>query len=67
LSSEYISLIRQAELSNEKGEHHVIVDGFWDEAQSYAKQIKKRGSDFVEKANELIVKAKLDKSYLIEV
>jgi len=67
LSSEYISLIRQAELSNEKGEHHVIVDGFWDEAQSYAKQIKKRGSDFVEKANELIVKAKLDKSYLIKV
>ena len=67
LTSEYISLIREGERADDRGEHHVIVDGYWDEAQSYAKQIKKRGADFVEKANQLIIKAKLDKDYLIEI
>ncbi|MEN9871140.1 MAG: hypothetical protein RLZZ171_2128, partial [Cyanobacteriota bacterium] len=31
-----------------------------------AKQIKKRGADFVEKANKRIAKARLDREYLIE-
>lgn len=66
LSSEYISWIRQALKADDKGEHHVIVDGLYDEAQSYAKQIRKRGSDFVLKANKRIAKARLDKEYLIE-
>ena len=66
LTSEYISWIRQALKADDNGEHHVIVDGLYDEAQSYAKQIKKRGTDFIEKANKRIVKARLDKEYLIE-
>jgi hypothetical protein len=66
LTSEYISWIRQAIRADEKGEHHVIVDGLFDEAQSYAKQIKKRGADFLQQSNELIAKAKLDEDYLIE-
>ena len=66
LTSEYISWIRQALKADKNGEHHVIVDGLYDEAQSYAKQIRKRGVGFIEKANKRIVKAKLDKDYLIE-
>ena len=31
-----------------------------------AKEIKKRGADFLEKANKRIAKAKLDKEYLIK-
>jgi hypothetical protein len=67
LTSEYISLIREAERADDRGEHHVIVDGYWDEAQSVAKQIKKRGADFIEKANQLVAKAKLNENYLIKV
>lgn len=67
LTSEYIALIREAERADNRGEHHVIVDAYWDEAQSSAKQIRKRGADFVAKANQLITKAKLDHDYLIEV
>lgn len=67
LTSEYIALVREAERADNKGEHHIIVDGYWDEAQSVAKQIKKLGADFVEKANQLIIKAKLNKDYLIEL
>ncbi len=66
LTSEYISWIKKALKANDDGEHHVIVDGLYDEAQSYAKQIKKRGADFIEKANERIAKAKLEKEYLIK-
>ena len=65
LTSEYISWIKKAIRADSKGEHHVIIDGLYDEAQSYAKQIEKRGANFVEKANELIAKAKLDRDYLI--
>lgn len=65
LTSEYVSWIKQALKADEKGEHHVIVDGLYDEAQSYAKQIRKRGADFIDKANKRIIKAKLDKEYLI--
>ncbi len=66
LTFEYVSWIRQALRADENGEHHVIVDGLYDEAQSIAKQIRKRGADFVEKANKRIAKARLDKEYLIE-
>ncbi|MDJ0688607.1 MAG: hypothetical protein QNJ41_08860 [Xenococcaceae cyanobacterium MO_188.B32] len=66
LTSEYISWTKKALKANDDGEHHVIVDGLYDEAQSYAKQIKKRGADFIEKANERIAKAKLEKEYLIK-
>lgn len=66
LTSEYISWIKQALKADKNGEHHVIVDGLYDEAQSSAKQIKKRGTDFVKQANERIAKARLDKEYLIE-
>lgn len=66
LTSEYISEIKQAIKANENGEHHVIVDGLYDEAQSYAKQIKKRGAEFIEQANKRIIKAKLGEEYLIE-
>ena len=33
LTSEYVSWIKQALKADEKGEHHVIVDGLYDEAQ----------------------------------
>ncbi len=66
LTSEYVSWIKQALKADDNGEHHVIVDGLYDEAQSYAKQIKKRGADFVEKANKRIAKSRLNKEYLIE-
>ena len=66
LTFEYVSWIRQALRADENGEHHVIVDGLYDEAQSIAQQIRKRGADFVEKANKRIAKARLDKEYLIE-
>ena len=67
LTSEYISLIRESNRSLDRGEHHAIADGLWEEAKSVRKQIKKRGTEFVEKANQLIAKAKLAKDYLIEV
>ena len=66
LTFEYVSWIIQALRADENGEHHVIVDGLYDEAQSIAQQIRKRGADFVEKANKRIAKARLDKEYLIE-
>lgn len=66
LTSEYVSWIKQALKADKNGEHHVIVDGLYEESQSYAKQISKRGADFIEKANKRIAKARLDKEYLIE-
>ena len=66
-ASEYISCMKQALKADENGEHHVIVDGLYEEAQSFAKKIKKRGPDFVIKANKRIAKARLDEDYLIEV
>ncbi len=65
-TSEYISWVKKALKADEKGEHHVVVDGLYDEALSYAKRIKKRGTEFVERANQLIAK-KLDNSYLIQI
>ena len=67
LTKEYISLIKEGNRSLDRGEHHVIADGLWEEAKRVRKQIKKRGADFVELANQRIAKAKLDGDYLIEV
>lgn len=66
LTSEYVSWVKKALKADDNGEHHVIVDGLYEESQTYAKQIKKRGADFVEQANKRIAKAKLN-DYLIEV
>ena len=65
-TSEYISSVKKALKADEKGEHHVIVEGFYDEARSCAKRIKKRGAKFVDQANQLIAK-KLDDSYLLQI
>ena len=43
LTKEYISLIKEGNRSLNRGEHHVIADGLWEEAKSVRKQIKKRG------------------------
>lgn len=67
LTSEYISWIKKAIKADDNGEHHVIVDGLYDEAQSYAQDIKKRGTEFIEQANKRIVKARLGEEYRIEV
>ena len=67
LTKKYISLIKEGNRSLDRGEHHAIADGLWEEAKSVRKQIKKRGVDFVKLANQRIAKAKLDGDYLIEV
>jgi hypothetical protein len=67
LSSDYISGIRAALKADGNGEHHVIVDGLYDEAMEVAKKIKKKGVEFVNAVNVKILEAKLDKEYLISI
>lgn len=50
-SGDYASYIKAALKADEQGEHHVIVDGYYDEAQNVAKRIKQCGADFVAKVN----------------
>ena len=64
LSNEYSSYINAALKADENGEHHVIVDGYYDAAQSAAKNIKKDGQDLVGKIN-AILKGKIPSIYLI--
>ncbi len=65
-SGDYASLIKAALKADNDGEHHVIVDGYYDEAQSVAKRVKRRGSEFVVKVN-AILKDKIPSDYLIEI
>lgn len=65
-SLNYASLIKAALKADNDGEHHVIVDGYYDEAQDIAKNVRRRGSEFIAKVNAQI-KDKIPSDYLIEL
>lgn len=62
---DYAAAINAALRADEAGEHHVIVDGNYDEATDISKLVVKAGEDAVDKVNTKL-KGKIPVQYLIK-